>query len=86
MNVLRETDIEKIINAYKNKEEIEKYSKLVSLEEIKENDYNLNIPRYIDTSAEEKEIDLLKVSEEIKEINKEIEDLQKLIEKDCEEL
>jgi len=41
--------IEKIISTYQKRQEIEKYSHIASLEEIKENDYNLNIPRYVDT-------------------------------------
>ena len=86
MNVLREEDINKIIETYKEKKEVEKYSKLVSLEEIKENEYNLNIPRYVDTTEEEEEIDLELVSKEIKEIDKEIEELEKEIEKDSKDL
>ncbi len=71
-NRLRDEDIDKIVNTYKNREEIEKYSHIASLDEIKENDYNLNIPRYVDTFEEEEEIDIKKVQKQLKEINKEI--------------
>ncbi|TLS73384.1 type I restriction-modification system subunit M [Aliarcobacter thereius] len=67
-NFLREQDIKKIIDTYKSRKQIEKYSHLASLQEIKENDYNLNIPRYVDTFEEEEIIDLDKVCYELKEL------------------
>lgn len=85
-NLLREEDIEKIIDTYRNRKEIEKYSHVTTLEEIKENDFNLNIPRYVDTFEEEEPIDLAKVSKEIKEINKEMIEVDKEIKKYCDEL
>lgn len=85
-NLLREEDIEKIIDTYRNRTEIEKYSHVTTLEEIKENDFNLNIPRYVDTFEEEEPIDLAKVSKEIKEINKEMIEVDKEIKKYCDEL
>lgn len=48
-NILTEQNIEKICNAYKHRLDIDKFSRLVSFKEIQENDYNLNIPRYVDT-------------------------------------
>jgi type I restriction enzyme M protein len=53
-NVLRQEHIDKIVNTYRNRTEIEKYSKRASLQEIITNDYNLNIPRYVDTFEAEK--------------------------------
>lgn len=53
-NKLREKDIKKIIDTYLNRTEEHKYSRNVSLEEIRKEEYNLNIPRYIDSSKEEK--------------------------------
>jgi type I restriction enzyme M protein len=50
---------------------VEKYAHLASYEEIKENDFNLNIPRYVDTFEEEEPVDMAAVSAEIKEIRKE---------------
>ena len=85
-NKLREEDIDKIVNTYMNREEIEKYSSKVSIEEIKENDFNLNIPRYVDSFEEEEDIDLEEVSKKIKEITKEMKEVDKDIKKYCEEL
>ena len=61
-NVLREEHIEKIINTYQYRTTEDKYSYVASLEEVKENDYNLNIPRYVDTFEEKKPVDLETVS------------------------
>ncbi len=57
-NVLREDDITKIVAAYDKWQDQEKYCRVVKLEEIEENDFNLNIPRYIDTTEEEEQIDV----------------------------
>ena len=67
-NKLRPEDIDKIVNTYANREEIEKYSHRASLEEIRENDFNLNIPRYVDTFEEEEPIDLDEVCDELQQI------------------
>ena len=71
-NNLTDANVEKIVNTYVNREVIEKYSYVASMDEIKENDYNLNIPRYVDTFEEEEPIDLVAVSERISSIDKEI--------------
>lgn len=71
-NILRKQDIEKIVNTYKNFSEIEKYSHIATLKEIKENDYNLNIPRYVDTFEEEKPVDIAATKQEIKKLEKEL--------------
>ncbi len=68
-NKLRDSDIELIINTYNNRSTIDKYSYLAPLTTIKDNDYNLNIPRYVDTFEEEEEIDLNIVAQEIKAID-----------------
>lgn len=86
MNQIKEDDIEKIIDTYTNKKEIEKYSHLATLEEIKENDYNLNIPRYIDTFEKEEDIDISTISKDINDIRKERSEVEKEINKQCEEL
>lgn len=65
-NKLSPEHIEKIVNTYKNRAEIEKYSHKATIEEIAENDFNLNIPRYVDTFEEEEEIDIKAVMKEIK--------------------
>lgn len=71
-NFLRENDVEDIIEAYKNRATISRYAREVSLSEIKENGYNLNITRYVNLSKEEEIIDLKKVSKELVKIEEEI--------------
>ena len=85
-NKLRPEDIEKIVNTYANREEIEKYSHKASLEEIEENDFNLNIPRYVDTFEEEEPIDLDEVVDELDRIDLEMEKVDAEIKKYCDEL
>ena len=57
---MTDENVEKIFDTYKNKKEIDKFSKIISLKEIEENEYNLNITRYIDTFEEEEKDDLIK--------------------------
>ena len=76
-NKLTDEHIAKIIDTYKNRENVEKYAHVATLEEIKENDYNLNIPRYVDTFEEEDEIILSDVAKELQEVQKEIDETQK---------
>ena len=71
-NYLREEDVDDIIKAYKSRATISRYAREVSLKEIKENGYNLNITRYVNLSKDEEIIDLKKVSEQLDEIEKEI--------------
>lgn len=76
-NRLRDEDVDRIIETYKNRKEIEKYSHVATLQEVEENEYNLNIPRYVDTFEEEEEIDIKQVQQELKEIDKQIEEVDK---------
>ena len=85
-NFLRDSDIEKIISTYKDRKTIDKYSYIATLEEIKENEYNLNIPRYVDTFEEEESIDIDEVSKELKNIDKKLKTNDKVIAKFCKEL
>ena len=80
-NKLRPEDIEKIVNTYTNREEIEKYSHKATLEEIEE-----NIPRYVDTFEEEEPIDLDEVVDELDRIDLEMEKIDAEIKKYCDEL
>lgn len=73
-NILRAEDIDKIINTYQKREDVDKYAHVAPMSEVKENDFNLNIPRYVDTFEPEPEIDLGEITKEIKENNKKIED------------
>lgn len=85
-NVLRDSDVDKIIETYKNRETIEKYSYVATMGEIKENDYNLNIPRYVDTFEEEEEIDIKAVQARLKARESKIEDLYEKFNKQLKEL
>ena len=69
-----------IVETYRERKEIEKYSHLASFQEIAENDYNLNIPRYVDTFEEEEPIDIKAVMAEIKELEAKRAELDKEIE------
>ena len=72
MNILQEEDIDRIVKAYEERKDIDKFAHVATKEEIVANDYNLNIPRYVDTSEPEEEIDLDEVTAEIKKVNDEI--------------
>ncbi|RXK14581.1 type I restriction-modification system subunit M [Halarcobacter mediterraneus] len=85
-NYLRAKDIEKIVTTFKQRIQEDKYSYKASLEEIKENDYNLNIPRYVDTFEEEKEIDLDEVSVELKALELDMKVTDEEIASYCKEL
>lgn len=71
-NVLRKSDIEKIVETYRNRQDVDKYAHLADFDEIKENDYNLNIPRYVDTFEPEPPVDLKRVASEMKETDDKI--------------
>lgn len=71
-NFIHENHLDKIIESYENKAEVEKFSRLVTFDEVVENDFNLNIPRYIDTFEEEEPIDLGQTAVELMKINQEI--------------
>ncbi|TSE05866.1 type I restriction-modification system subunit M [Aquimarina algiphila] len=92
-NILREEDIDKIINTYKQynngaegEAEVDKYSYIATRNEIQENDYNLNIPRYVDTFEEEEAIDLTLVSQELRQVAEALEATDKEIAGYCKEL
>lgn len=78
-NRLTDENIEKILDTYVNRKDVEKYAHAASLEEVEENDYNLNIPRYVDTFEEEEEIDIKAVMKEIKELEAKRDELDKEI-------
>ena len=85
-NNLTDENVKKIVEIYKTRESIEKYSYVAKLDEIKENDFNLNIPRYVDTFEEEELIDLIAVQSRLKEIDQEIMDIDLELEKYFKEL
>ena len=59
-NILRECDIDKIVETYERREDVDKYAHVATMQEIEENGFNLNIPRYVDTFEPEEEIDVYK--------------------------
>lgn len=85
-NYLTPENIRKIVSTYEKRTVEEKYSHLAKLDEVKENDYNLNIPRYVDTFEEEEPIDLEAVSSELKALDQEIEETDKSIVEFCKQL
>ena len=85
-NVLRTEDINKIINTYENRLQENKYSHVALLSELAENDYNLNIPRYVDTFEEEDQIDIVSIANEIKSLENQIKDTDSKIADFCKQL
>ncbi|MDE3743460.1 type I restriction-modification system subunit M [Maribacter polysaccharolyticus] len=92
-NVLRDGDITKVIDVYKayssgafDDAVVDKYSYVAPLAEVAENDYNLNIPRYVDTFEEEEPVDLQQVSQDLKQLEKEIRKTDNTIQQFCDEL
>ena len=74
-NILRECDIDKIVETYERREDVDKYAHVASMQEIEENGFNLNIPRYVDTFEPEEEIDLNEVAAEIRKLQTEIKNI-----------
>lgn len=85
-NLLRPEDIEKIVTTYRTREQLDKYSYVAELQQIRENDYNLNIPRYVDTFEEEEPVDLQAVSLELKELDKQMKENDAVIDDYCKQL
>lgn len=79
-NKLRPEHIRKIVDTYRERKEIEKYSHCATMQEIIDNDYNLNIPRYVDTFEEEEPIDIHAVMSAIKKLEAKRADLDRQIE------
>ena len=74
-NILRECDIDKIVETYERRKDVDKYAHVATMQEIEENGFNLNIPRYVDTFEPEEEIDLNEVAAEIRKLQSEIKDI-----------
>ena len=85
-NKLREEDLQEIQRVYENYETVDKYSYVASAEEIKDNDYNLNIPRYVDTFEEEEMVDMDVVAQNISNIKSQIAEVEAQMAKYLEEL
>ena len=85
-NLLRPEHIQKIVDAYTSRKDQDKFSHVASLETIRENDYNLNIPRYVDTFEAEEEIDLNSIAEQLKALDQQSQQTDATIAAYCEEL
>jgi type I restriction enzyme M protein len=85
-NHLRPADIDRIVSTYRERREEEKFSHRAPMSEIAENDYNLNIPRYVDTFEEEALIDLGEVIAELRAIDREMGPIDAKIAAFCKEL
>ncbi len=85
-NNLTEENIAKIVETYRTRESVDKYAYLATLQEVIDNDYNLNIPRYVDTFEEEEEIDLVVVRAEREQLKTQLAELEIQMEKYLEEL
>ena len=85
-NRLREEDIKKIVSAFDKFEDIDRYCHVADLEELKENEFNLNVPRYVDISEPEEPIDIQQAYDELKKTYSEQDKLRKLVEADLKEL
>ncbi|HCA5181216.1 TPA: type I restriction-modification system subunit M [Acinetobacter baumannii] len=85
-NNLTEENIAKIVKTYRARESVDKYAYLATLQEVKDNDYNLNIPRYVDTFEEEEEIDLVAVRAEREQLKTQLAELEVQMAKYLEEL
>jgi type I restriction enzyme M protein len=85
-NYLRESDINSIVDTYRSRKEADKYSRNVPLAEIAANDYNLNIPRYVDTFEAEESIDINNIAAELKALETDMQATDKAIAAFCKEL
>lgn len=85
-NILRDEDIDRIMSAYQERQDIDKFAHVASIQEIAGNDYNLNIPRYVDTFEEEEAINLRTVANEIISLEAKLEKNHQTIMKFCKEL
>ena len=85
-NVLREEHINHIVEVFRERKEEGKFSYEASFEELTENEFNLNIPRYVDTFEEEEPVDLESVSNELEALKGQISETDKTIEDFCNEL
>lgn len=85
-NVLHADDIDRIVDTYRNRAEVDKYSHLASLDEIQENDFNLNIPRYVDTFEDDEPVDLDAVAAALEVLDRDMAKTDQAIAAFCAEL
>jgi type I restriction enzyme M protein len=75
-NKLRDSDLENIVSAFKRYEDVDRYCHIADIEELKENEFNLNVPRYVDISEPEEEIDIQATIDELKKLEREKQELE----------
>jgi type I restriction enzyme M protein len=85
-NLLKEDDIKKIDSAFTKYEDIGGYCHIADIEELKENEFNLNVPRYVDISEQEEEVDIQKTLDELKKLEKEKQEIEVQVNKNLKEL
>ena len=85
-NKLLPEHLDKIIDAFTQRQNIDKYAKVATQQEVKDNDYNLNIPRYVDTFEAEDEIDLNAIAQQLKDLEKQSQKTDQVIAEFCKEL
>ncbi|MEG3695222.1 N-6 DNA methylase, partial [Vibrio coralliirubri] len=85
-NVMREEDLQRILDTVIKRRNVDKFASVASKEELKENDYNLNIPRYVDTFEEEELVDLAEVANALENNDKAMQETDKTIVDFCKAL
>ena len=85
-NRLRKKDIEKMVSAFENYQDIDKYARIVDIKELEENEYNLNVRRYVENSEDEEIIDVKSVWAEVKELEKQRDNIDSKVEEYLKEL
>jgi len=85
-NYLRDEDVDRIVETYAKRISIDKYSYIASLDKVRENDYNLNIPRYVDTFEEEESVDIEAIASELKTLETEMKTTDETIAEYCREV
>jgi type I restriction enzyme M protein len=85
-NKLRDSDIQKIVSSFRDNKDIDRYCHVAKFDELLENDFNLNVPRYVDISEPEEEIDIQATIDELKKLEKQNEELKLEVNADLKEL
>lgn len=85
-NNLRDSDLEKIVSAFSDYKEVDRYCHIAEFKELRENEFNLNVPRYVDISEPEEEVDIQATIDELKKLEKEKQELEKQVNTDLKEL
>jgi type I restriction enzyme M protein len=85
-NKLRDLDIEKIVSAFRNYTDVDGYCHIAAFEELKESEFNLNVPRYVDISEFEEEVDIQKAIDDLKKLKSEQQELEVQVDTTLKEL